>query len=199
MDNLWRLLDELQSIARNGLHYATNHYDRERYERLLELASASYGAMLELPADAVRERFRAELGHATPKLGACAAVFDDQERILLVCRADNHRWCLPCGAVEPHETPAEAAVRETREETGLVVECRRLVDVRSRFPGPDTGPHALASVIYLCEAAGGELRGSAEGEEVGFWPIGEVPAWHRNHRDYAEAALALWLAGRESR
>jgi hypothetical protein len=38
------LLDELQVLARNGLTYAQNPYDRERYARLLELASLYYGA-----------------------------------------------------------------------------------------------------------------------------------------------------------
>ena len=43
------LLDELQIIARNGLHYAQNPYDRERYERLMELTTRYYGEALDLP------------------------------------------------------------------------------------------------------------------------------------------------------
>ena len=37
-------------IARNGLHYATNPYDRERYERLMTLVTTYYGQAVDLPA-----------------------------------------------------------------------------------------------------------------------------------------------------
>ena len=50
------LLDELQTIARNGLNYTTNPYDRERFERLLALATKYYGESLDLPPEAVRHR-----------------------------------------------------------------------------------------------------------------------------------------------
>ncbi len=43
------LLDELQTIARNGLSYATSPYDRERYQRLLNLAGMYYGQILDVP------------------------------------------------------------------------------------------------------------------------------------------------------
>src|SRR5919108_5010859 len=94
------LLDELRTIARNGLTYATNSYDIERYQRLLDLACAYYGQALDLPPVEVRRRLSAELGYITPKVGADAALFDDEGRILLVLRADDERWCLPCGWVE---------------------------------------------------------------------------------------------------
>ncbi|HEY1011693.1 MAG TPA: NUDIX hydrolase N-terminal domain-containing protein [Herpetosiphonaceae bacterium] len=192
MDNLWQLLEELRVHAANGLHYANNHYDRERYGRLLELASGAYADLLELPAAEVRRRFGAELGTVTPKVGANAAIFDGEGRILLVRRADNERWCLPCGWMEPDETIAETAVRETWEEAGLRVAVRQLVDVISHLPGPDMGPHTFVSVVYLCEVTGGEVRGSHEGEELAYWEIEAVADWHMAHREYALAARAAW-------
>ena len=82
------LLDELQTIARTGLNFASNPYERERYERILELVSRYYGQALDLPPSEVRRRFVAELGYITPKVGAEAAVFDHEGRILLVRRSD---------------------------------------------------------------------------------------------------------------
>src|SRR5574341_2397506 len=123
------LLDELQTIARTGLNFASNPYERERYERILGLVSKYYGQALDLPPSDVRQRLIGELGYITPKVGAEAAVFDDEGRILLVRRSDDGLWCLPCGWVEPNESPKEAAVREAREETGLEVKARCLVDV----------------------------------------------------------------------
>jgi len=63
------LLDELQIIARNGLNYAQNPYDRERYERLMELTKRYYGEALDLSPAAVRERLSKELGYVTRRLG----------------------------------------------------------------------------------------------------------------------------------
>jgi ADP-ribose pyrophosphatase YjhB (NUDIX family) len=190
--DLMPLLDELQTIARDGLHYATNPYDRERYERLLELAAACYGHALDLPPSGVRASFAAELGQITPKVGADAAIFDEAGRILLMLRADDSKWCLPCGFVKPCEAPAEAAVRETREETGLEVRPVRLVDVFTRLPSVERGPHTLVVALYLCEVVGGELQGSHEGEELRYWRIEEVPVWHATHREYALAARRAW-------
>ena len=186
------LLDELQTIARNGLAYATNPYDRERYERLLNLAAAYYGQALDLPPDEARRRLANELGHITPKVGADAAIFDADGNILLMRRADDGQWCLPCGWVEPSESPAEAAVRETREESGLDARVVQLVDVFTRKPNSGHGPHAAIAVVYLCDVIGGVLRGSHEGEELRYWRIEDVPAWHELHHRYAVAAHAVW-------
>lgn len=187
------LLDELQGIARTGLNFASNPYERERCERILGLVTEYYGQVLDLPPADVRQRLVGELGYITPKVGAEAAVFDRQGRILLVRRSDDGLWCLPCGWVEPNESPEEAAVREAREETGLEVRPRLLVDVFTRKPNMGYGPHTAVAIVYLCEATGGTLRGSHETPEVQYWTIGEVPAWHELHRTYAEAAHTSWM------
>lgn len=116
------LLDELRILAVNGLTYADDPYDQERYERILELVSEWYGRSVDLPPEELRTRFTEEAGHATPKVGADAAVFDDHGRVLLQLHADDDTWGLPSGYADPCESPLETAVREVREESGLVVE-----------------------------------------------------------------------------
>jgi len=194
--DIFPLLDELQTIARNGLNYTANPYDRERYERLLRLVTGYYGQALDLPAQEVRRRFQAELGYITPKVGAEAAVFDPRGRILLVQRSDDGLWCLPCGWVEPNESPEEAAVREVREETGLEVRVRRLVGVFTRKPNVGYGPHSAVAVLYLCDVIGGSPRGSHEVLDATYSRIEEVAAWHELHQRYAEAAYAAWVSER---
>jgi 8-oxo-dGTP pyrophosphatase MutT (NUDIX family) len=61
------------------------------------------------------------------------AVLDDAGRLLLVRHVEGNDWTTPGGMVEPGETPADAAVRETWEETGLAVE---LTHVAGVFGGP---------------------------------------------------------------
>jgi ADP-ribose pyrophosphatase YjhB (NUDIX family) len=59
--------------------------------------------------------------------------FDEQQRVLLGLHVEGRRWTTPGGMVEPLETPAEAALREMWEETGLFVELTHIVGV---FGGP---------------------------------------------------------------
>lgn len=186
------LLDELRTIACNGLTFATNPFDIERYQRLLEITSQYYGQALDLPAAEVRQRLRGELGYVTPKVGAEAAIFDEDGRILLVRRSDDGCWCLPCGWINPNESPAEAAQRETHEETGLEVQVDELVDVFTRKPSALHGPHTAIAIVFLCTITGGEQRVSHETTDITYWRIEDVPAWHELHQSYAQAAHARW-------
>jgi ADP-ribose pyrophosphatase YjhB (NUDIX family) len=190
--DLFTLLDDIQSIARNGLEFSQNPYDRERYTRLLNTSLKAYSDLLELPGEEIRDRFSKELGYITPKVGAEAAFFNDRGEILLMERADGSGWCLPCGWVETNEKPVEAIVREVREETGLEIEVRQLVGVFTRFPGAKNGPHTMIAVTHLCEVTGGTLTLSHEGSALRYWQIDEVPIWHTTHEQYARASHTMW-------
>lgn len=192
--DVFTLLDEIQTIARNGLEFAENPFDRERYERLSDVATRSYAERLALPDDVVSARFTQELGYITPKVGADAAIFDAQERLLVERRSDDGRWGLIAGWVEPGESPAETVVREAHEETGLEISVLQLVDVIARPASVEYGPHAMVAVLYLCEVVGGEPALSHEVTELAYRHIDEVEAWHRNHEQYARRALAAHRA-----
>jgi ADP-ribose pyrophosphatase YjhB (NUDIX family) len=190
--DLLALLEEVRVLARNGLHYTQDVYDRERYRRLLDLAAQAYGEELDLPVEDLRRQFLAEIGPVTPKVGGNAAIFNERGEILLMERADGSGWCLPCGWLEPNESPAETAVRETLEETGLQVRVQQLVDVFTRKAGARYGPFTTLSVVYLCEVIGGALRLSHEGRSLAYLEIDAVRGWHATHEAHARAARAAW-------
>lgn len=56
------LLDELRIIAENGLEYADDPYDEERYDRILELVERYYGRTFDLPDDRVLRDCRENSG-----------------------------------------------------------------------------------------------------------------------------------------
>ncbi|WUJ68683.1 NUDIX domain-containing protein [Kribbella soli] len=111
------------------------------------------------------------------RIGAAAAVMDG-DRLLLTKRTDNDEWCMPGGAVEPGERPAEAAERETLEETGLSVRVTGLVGVYSNpdvvVVYPDGNRVQVVGVVFRAEAVSGEAGTSAEVSESGWFTAEEA-------------------------
>ena len=178
-------------MARTGLHYSDNPFDRARYEHLLEIASEEYAQHSSLDAATIRARFDAEIGYQTARVGCDAAVFDDDGRLLLVRRADDDKWGLIAGWVEPNEPPESTAVRELREEVGLDARVDALVGVFFRPAHVNEHPHGTVSVVYLCSVIGGELRAQAhEVHEIAWRDIDEIAddEWHHHHAQLASAA-----------
>jgi ADP-ribose pyrophosphatase YjhB (NUDIX family) len=190
------LLDEVRAIARTGLHYSADPFDRERYERLLEIASEEYAARTTLDAATIRARFEAEIGYQTAKIGADAAVFDRDDRILLVRRVDDGKLGLVAGWVDPNESPAETVVRELAEEANVEARVERLVGVFFRAAHEGERPHGTVSVLYLCSLTGGALRPQLhEVHEVAWRSIDDIAPgdWHHHHETLARATLeAQW-------
>jgi 8-oxo-dGTP diphosphatase len=109
--------------------------------------------------------------HWRPRLiGAAAAVFDEAGCVLLVRHTyGRFNWELPGGASEPGETLAETAVRELREETGLVGHATSLVGVY--YKQEDDSHH----VVFRCEVSGDPAPSSAEISACSFWPPSKLP------------------------
>ena len=196
MSDVFALLDEIRAIGRTGLHYCDDPFDRARYERLLELAGQEFAERSGLDEPAVRARFDAEIGYQTARVGADAAVFDDDDRLLLVRRVDDGKWGLIAGWVDPNESPAQTVVRELEEEAGVRGRVERLVGAFFREACTGEHPHGTVSVVYLCSILGGNLQPQAhEVHEVAWRRIDEIDAdaWHLNHATLARAALdANW-------
>jgi 8-oxo-dGTP pyrophosphatase MutT (NUDIX family) len=160
----------------------------------MDLATRGYAEALDLPEPEVRERLARDLGYVSAKVGTDAAIFDADGRILLVHRSDTDNWGLISGWVDPGETPATTVVREVREEVGLTVTRSELVDVIGRPAGTRFGPHAVVSVIYLCDVAPGPITISHEAFAAEYRHIDDVDVWHANHEQLARVAREHWRA-----
>ncbi|MEN9520119.1 MAG: hypothetical protein RLZZ381_2707 [Cyanobacteriota bacterium] len=187
-----KLLEEIRAIAQLGLNYSSDVYDRERYERLLSLANSEYASLSDLPPQVIGDRFRAELGYITPKVGVSAAIFNPKGEILLVRRTDDLSWCLPSGWAEVNETPQQSLVREVREETGLIVEVKDLIRLGTRMPGDFGVPHTTYHLEFFGEVLAGTFTESHETTDIGFYPINIERNWHRDHQLEAIAAFEFW-------
>jgi 8-oxo-dGTP pyrophosphatase MutT (NUDIX family) len=123
------------------------------------------------------------------RLGCSAAIFDGQGRVLLTRRADNGRWCLPGGRMEPGESVAEACEREVFEETGLNVRVKRLVGVYS-YPDQlvvylDGNKSHIVALHFEVEILGGKLGLSNETTDYGYFTLQELEGleFHGRHKE----------------
>lgn len=109
------------------------------------------------------------------KVGA-GALIEREGRLLLVRRAHEPfkaRWNIPAGYVEADEAPAQATIREVREETGLRVAVDQLADVYF-FDDDPRGNGIL--IVYRCRVIGGTLTASTEATNPTFFTRDGLPA-----------------------
>ena len=119
-------------------------------------------------------------------IGSGGIVVNQLGQVLLIQRDDTGTFALPAGGVELNETPAEAAVREVKEETGLLVMPVRLVGLYFA-PIP---PHGYLSIVYRCIQRGGKIETSDESPVVGFYGTRPLPQSILNiHRERIEHGL----------
>ncbi len=138
------------------------------------------------------------IGRTAELFVGCSGVIFDQDRrkILLTRRADNDRWCLPGGHVEPGETVAEACIREIQEETGLQCRIVRLIGVYSSpnfvLDYGERGRFQVVGLSFELEPIGGELGLSNETTAVGFFSAAEIAGLDllEHHRERIADAFA---------
>lgn len=121
---------ELQSIAQAGLFYGKDVFDKERYERIREIAAEMISCKTEIPMDKVKSLFCNETGYQTPKLDSRAAIFQG-DKILLV-KEKNGTWSLPGGWVDVNVSVKENTIKEVKEESGLDVTADMVIAVQDR-------------------------------------------------------------------
>lgn len=113
--------------------------------------------------------------YQNPLPAAAALVLDEDRRVLLVKRKyppSQGQWCLPMGFAEMGETIGEAALRELREEAGIVGRVLRLIDAdswNSQFYGD------LLVVTFEVEKLAGTETAGDDAEEVRYFPFDQLP------------------------
>jgi ADP-ribose pyrophosphatase YjhB (NUDIX family) len=183
---LLRWSESLAAIARTGLGFSDNLYERERFEEILRVAADIHVAADEGLSDVpdaegkveewMRQVGRGVPGYVTPKVAVGAAVGNDRGEILLIQRSDSGVWLYPTGWCDVGYSAAEVVVKEVSEETGIDVEPVRLIAVLdglrlgfTRIP--------LFSLVFYCRAVGGKLEPHPlECQDVGWFAPERLPS-----------------------
>ncbi len=166
------------ALAQNGLTFASDPYDVDRYHQLGALAGNLLAAVSGRDADELRLELGRDEGYRTPKVDVRGALVDADERVLLMREKTDGRWSLPGGWADPGDTPSAAVVREVREETGYGAEVVKLVAVWDRDAQRMTPalPVAVYKLFFLCRPTG-EVAAPDELEtlDVGWFGMDALP------------------------
>jgi 8-oxo-dGTP pyrophosphatase MutT (NUDIX family) len=126
-------------------------------------------------------------------------VVNEAADVLMIRRSDNGNWAVPGGAIDLGESLVQAAVRETREETGIDCEITGLVGIY-------TDPKHLImytsngevrqefSILLTSVAIGGQPTPSSESSEVRWVPRGDLASYQMDRS--MRMRLGHYLDGR---
>jgi ADP-ribose pyrophosphatase YjhB (NUDIX family) len=195
--DLVRWSEALAGIAKTGLGFTDSLYERERYEEVLKVAADIRVAARDgcpPPADIIT-RWTSEVGqgipgYVTPKVAVGAVVGNDAGQMLLMQRGDSGFWLYPTGWADIGYSPAEVAIKEVAEETGIEAEPIRLLGV---FDGLRFGARGLPfySVVFLLKATGGELKAHPlEARDVGWFAQDDLPSPLAGAQRWVELAFS---------
>jgi ADP-ribose pyrophosphatase YjhB (NUDIX family) len=197
---LARWSETLAAIARTGIAFTQNLYERERYEEVLHVA-ADIKAALEEASELRRERghYVQEWmdnigegipGYVTPKVSVGAIVGNDDGKILLVKRPTSGMWLYPTGWADVGYSAAEVVVKEVREETGIEAQPVQLLGVVDglRMGFTKFGMYLL---LFHCRATGGTLTPHPlETDGCGWFARDRLPTPTAGAEWWAERAFA---------
>lgn len=183
--DLVRWSEALAAIARTGLGFTESLYERERFEEVLHVASdikAAADDALEVRRE--QDHFVQEWlesvgegvpGYVTPKVAIGAIVGNDAGEVLLVKRPDSGIWLYPTGWADVGYSPAEVAVKEVLEETGIECEPVQLLSV---VDGQRMGftRFGMYMLLFHCRAVGGSLQAHPlETADLGWFSRDALP------------------------
>ena len=183
--DLIRWSETLAGIARTGLGFTQNLYERERFEEVLHVAAdikAAADEALEVRRES--DHFVQEWmesvgegvpGYVTPKVAVGAVVGNDSGEILLVKRPDSGVWLYPTGWADVGYSASEVVVKEVLEETGIECEPVQLLAV---IDGQRMGftRFAMYLLLFHCRATGGSLvPHPLETDGLGWFSRNELP------------------------
>ena len=185
---------EIQALGQTGLTYCENEYERQRNQRIMDIAAEITEKYSNIEKKVLIEGFNKQLGYATPKVDVRGAVVKDNQ-ILLVQERSDGKWCMPGGWADIGESPAEAIEREVSEESGFKVKAEKIIGVfeANRYGRPQEFYHAY-KIIFFCRLNGGKATTSYETTGVEFYSFDNIPQLsvnRTNERHLAEVQKHL--------
>lgn len=174
---LHRWAHEINAIGQIGLTYVKDRFDKERYERLQEIANEMATYYVDSTYETIKKAWCMTTGYATPKIDTRMAIFNDEGKVLMVKEKLTNKWNMPGGWCDDGLSLSENAVKEVREEANMDVHVLKLVAVqeRNRHNPVDTLCGVLKTFME-CSMGPGEFVDNLETAERRFFTLEEIKA-----------------------
>ncbi|NEX13056.1 MAG: DNA mismatch repair protein MutT [Prosthecochloris sp.] len=153
MENLWlNYAKRLHSIARTGLTYSQDVYDKERYSEVLEMAEEMLSLIGHVPIERIHNLLSEHSkGYTTPKIDVRGAVFKG-DKILLVQEKSDKKWTLPGGFADVGLSASENIEKEIKEEAGISVKAHSIYSIRHKAKGDfSQDARDFYKIYFLCD------------------------------------------------
>ncbi len=191
--NLLSIAKRLQSIAQAGIFYSEDKpFDLERYEEVSQLSVQILNNLTDEPIEKIGNLFTQERnGYQTPKVDIRAVIFNELGQILMVKEKVDGYWSLPGGWADVGYTPAEVAIKEVREETGLAVKTVRLLAVMDKrnHSHPPEGWYVY-KIFILCEKISGNiLTDTTETSDIQYFSLENLPPLSEPRNIYSQIKM----------
>ena len=175
-NDVWKKwAQELQFLSQCSLAYSKDKFDRERSERIREIACEMLSFKYDIPLEKVKLDFAGELGYQTPKVETRAAVIKDN-KILLVKEQFDGKWALPGGYQDVNMSIKENAIKEASEEAGAVVNPVKIIAVLDYNRHHHVNfPFGMVKVFVLCEYVSHSFVENTETLGAEFYSLDELP------------------------
>lgn len=175
-NDVWKKwAQELQFLSQCSLAYSKDKFDRERSERIREIACEMLSFKYDIPIEKVKLDFAGELGYQTPKVETRAAVIKDN-KILLVKEQLDGKWALPGGYQDVNMSIKENAIKEASEEAGAVVNPVKIIAVLDYNRHHHVNfPFGMVKVFVLCEYVSHSFVENTETLGAEFYSLDELP------------------------
>ena len=175
-NDVWKKwAQELQFLSQCSLAYSKDKFDRERSERIREIACEMLSYKYDIPVEKVKLDFAGELGYQTPKVETRAAVIKDN-KILLVKEQFDSKWALPGGYQDVNMSIKENAIKEASEEAGAVVNPVKIIAVLDYNRHHHVNfPLGMVKVFVLCEYVSHSFVENTETLGAEFYSLEELP------------------------
>ena len=192
MEEQWlKWAKQLQAVAQAGLAYSKDVFDIERFKMIRSISLEIISKHTDMDVNRIKDLFANETGYPTPKVDVRAAVFNENQ-ILMVQEKSDGKWSLPGGWADIGFTPAEIAKKEVKEETGFDVKPVKLIAVfDKKCHAHPPSPYHVYKIMILCELIGGKAMDSIETADVQFFSEDDLPtlSTHRITKEQIEWAF----------